>query len=113
MFAERYANCSNTGGYPIYTSLWCDSSTYWRSVFCINNLQRTPAAAGYPACAKFQVSPAWETGCDGSLAQSGHPTGMNVCLADGSVRFVVDSMDATVWANVCDPRDGATVIGDW
>jgi len=54
MYTERYANCSSTGGYPVFTSLWCDASTFWRPVFCLNNLSRSPSGPGYPACAKFQ-----------------------------------------------------------
>jgi|GEM_PF-6272514 len=113
MFAERYGNCTNSGPtFPVYTSLWCDASTYWRSVFCINNLQRKPTAPGYPPCAKFQVTPDWATACDASRAQSWHSGGMIVCLADGSVRFVDGSIADNVWAMVCDPRDAA-VVGDW
>jgi hypothetical protein len=33
---------------------------------------------------------------------------MNVCLADGSVRFVSASISDDTWAKVCDPRDGDT-----
>jgi prepilin-type N-terminal cleavage/methylation domain-containing protein len=115
MFAERYGNCTNTGGaYPVYTNLWCDASSYWRPVFCLNNLQRTPASSGdpYPACSKFQTNPDWARECDASRAQSPHPAGMNVCLGDGSVRFVGESLADDIWGKVCDPRDGSTV-GDW
>jgi prepilin-type N-terminal cleavage/methylation domain-containing protein/prepilin-type processing-associated H-X9-DG protein len=31
-------------------------------------------------------------------ARSGHGTGVNVCFADGSVRYVLNSIDAKVWA---------------
>ena len=45
LFAERYANCTNDGT-NVYTSLWADSTSYWRPVFCINNLARTVSGAG-------------------------------------------------------------------
>lgn len=112
MFTERYANCTNTGGYPVFTSLWCDASTYWRSAFCLNNLSRTPAGVGYPPCAKFQTSPHWSRECDGSRAQSPHRGGISVALGDGSVRFLAAEMSDTVWAMVCDPRDQG-VVGEW
>jgi hypothetical protein len=34
---------------------------------------------------------------------------MNVCLGDGSVHLVSSSIDAIVWARLCDPRDGETL----
>ncbi len=114
MFAERYGNCTNNGGvYPVYTSLWCDASFYWRPVFCINNLERKPTAAGYPACAMFQTVPHWATECDASRAQSPHPTGMNVGMADGSIHFFSGATTDAVWAKLCDPRDGAVVGEGW
>lgn len=112
LFAERYGNCASTSTGSVYTSLWADSTSYWRPVFCINTLSRTPSSAGYPACSMFQVAPNWRSGCDGSRAQSPHADGMNVCLGDGSVRFASGSLASNVWANLCDPRDGIAV-GDW
>jgi len=113
MFAERYGNCTTSGGaYPVYTSLWCDASSWWRAVFCINNLSRTPTAAGYPPCAMFQTGPDWASQCDASRAQSSHSGIMNVCLCDGSVRSVNGGIAADLWAKVCDPQDGG-VVGDW
>lgn len=112
MFGERYAACTMPGGSsPIHTSLWCDASSYWRPVFCLNNLQRTPTTAGYPPCSKFQAAPDWKTTCDATRAQSAHASGMNVSLADGSVRFVVEEIADSVWESVCDPRDGQVVEG--
>ena len=113
MFAERYGNCTTSGGsYPVYSSLWCDASSWWRATFCINRLDRTPTAAGYPPCAMFQTNPDWASGCDASRAQSPHDGIMNVALCDGSVRSVYAGMADAVWANVCDPRDGIAV-GNW
>ena len=38
-------------------------------------------------------------------ARSNHPGGVNVLLADGSLRFVADDVDAAVW------KDLATIAG--
>jgi prepilin-type N-terminal cleavage/methylation domain-containing protein/prepilin-type processing-associated H-X9-DG protein len=113
MFAERYANCSTSGGYPIFTNLWADASSYWRPVFCINSLDRTPSTVGYPSCAMFQDSPNWSTNCDASRAQSWHSGGMNIAMADGSTHFLSASMNKQIWEKLCDPRDGSTVGGGW
>jgi prepilin-type N-terminal cleavage/methylation domain-containing protein len=45
-------------------------------------------------------------------ARSHHPDGVQVGLADGSVRFAVDTVDATVWQNVGIVNDGK-VVGEW
>jgi prepilin-type N-terminal cleavage/methylation domain-containing protein/prepilin-type processing-associated H-X9-DG protein len=55
---------------------------------------------------------------DGSLlkghigARSYHPSGVNLVLCDGSVRFVTNSVDPVVWANVGSRGDGQ-VVGDY
>jgi prepilin-type N-terminal cleavage/methylation domain-containing protein len=113
MYAERYGTCGSTGNTALtYNDLWGDSTSYWRPVFCINNLQRTPAGPGYPSCSMFQVQPNYLTGCDAKVAQSPH-SAMNVCLGDGSVRAVSRNLNPTVWAAVCDPRDGVAPGPEW
>ena len=45
-------------------------------------------------------------------ARSRHPGGVNGCLGDGSVRFVSETIDLTVWrslASVC----GGEVVGTY
>jgi prepilin-type N-terminal cleavage/methylation domain-containing protein len=113
MFAERYGTCASAGDTAqTYATLWGDSTAYWRPVFCINNLQRTPTGAGYPQCGMFQVQPNWLAGCDAKVAQSPH-SAMNVALGDGSVRALVREMNPATWAALCDPRDGAATGSDW
>jgi prepilin-type N-terminal cleavage/methylation domain-containing protein/prepilin-type processing-associated H-X9-DG protein len=114
MFGERYGNCTNAGNISaVYTNLWADSTSYWRPLFCVNNLARTPTAAGYPACAKFQVAPHWMNGCDASRAQSPHTGGMHVAMADGSIQYFNGDINDALWAKLCDPRDGEVISGDW
>jgi prepilin-type N-terminal cleavage/methylation domain-containing protein/prepilin-type processing-associated H-X9-DG protein len=49
---------------------------------------------------------AWDS-CNGIVpAMSKHSGGVNVCLADGSVRFVRDSIDLLTWQRLGNARDG-------
>jgi prepilin-type processing-associated H-X9-DG protein len=45
-------------------------------------------------------------------ASSYHTSGVNVCLGDGSVRFVRDSVDFTTWVGA-GTKAGGEVAGDW
>jgi prepilin-type processing-associated H-X9-DG protein len=41
-----------------------------------------------------------------------HTGGVNLMLADGSVRFASDNIDLGVWRNV-GTRDGGETLGEW
>ena len=115
MLAERYGTCGSAGSLTdarTAGSLWSDSNSRWRPVFCVNEFEQTPSAAGYTSCEMFQVAPHWLTGCDTTRAQTAHAGGMSVTMGDGSVRGASDSMDEQTWAAVCDPRDGRSA-GEW
>jgi type II secretory pathway pseudopilin PulG len=58
----------------------------------------------------FQVAP---RDCDAHLAQTWHPGGMPVTLADGSVRILGPTMSQwTFWA-ACTPAGGEVLGNDW
>jgi prepilin-type processing-associated H-X9-DG protein len=60
----------------------------------------------------FQVAPT-AANCDKSLAQTPHPGGMQVALADGSVRGVAGGISQqTFWA-ACTPAGGEVLGPDW
>jgi prepilin-type N-terminal cleavage/methylation domain-containing protein/prepilin-type processing-associated H-X9-DG protein len=112
LFTERYGTCgTNAKGDPngpdVWANLWSDSNWQFRPQVC------NPNWVGYAACPKFQVRPDWIRTCDVNRAQSGHAGGINVCLADGSVRFVREDVSADTWAWLCDPRDGNVLGSDW
>jgi prepilin-type N-terminal cleavage/methylation domain-containing protein len=114
-FGEVYGTCGfqsppNLGF--MYGSLWADSNGIWRPIICTNTSSKYPGA-GYFQCYTFQVRPRWDTQCDPARGQSGHSTGMNVGLGDGSVRFVSEGVNATTWGWLCDPRDGNVLPGNW
>ncbi len=116
VFTERYGTCGSTGNpnnITTGTNLWSSSDTICRPVFCLNIVQM-PVGSGYsPPCALFEVRPDWINGCDFSRAESGHSGGINVCLGDGSVRFLTAGISATTWAQACDPQDGIPLGPDW
>jgi len=116
LFAERYGTCTFSGNVnsgSTFASLWADSTSVWRPVFCVNNPAQVPSAAGYAPCAMFQVQPNYLTGCDSGRAQSPHVGGMLIGLGDGSVRMVNGALSAATWAAACDPRDGVPLGNDW
>ena len=62
----------------------------------------------------FQTTPTpWATACDPDLAQTPHPSGMLVAMADGSVRNVSASISQTTWTNALLPNDGNPLGNDW
>jgi prepilin-type N-terminal cleavage/methylation domain-containing protein len=118
-FSEVYASCGSSGAASnAYASLWADSSTPWRPIFCHNNVGKNVSPGyGNPAagtgCKLFQIQPLMFTTCDPSRANSPHPNGINSLLGDGSVKFVTTGVSATTWAMACDPRDGTPLASDW
>jgi type II secretory pathway pseudopilin PulG len=112
-FAEAYGSCGSSGG-PSFAaaSLWADSTLPWRPILCHNSADKS-VAHGYAPCFLFQVQPREFIDCDPSRGQSAHTGGTNVCLGDGSIRFVSAAISVTTWANACDPRDGNPLAGDW
>jgi prepilin-type N-terminal cleavage/methylation domain-containing protein/prepilin-type processing-associated H-X9-DG protein len=117
MLGERYGTCGVSNGVlntaSTVGSLWSDSNSTWRPLMCVNNFNQTPTAAGFTACKMFQVRPKPLFTCDSSNAQSPHAAGMNIALADGSVHYVTEDMNTTVWAQACDPRDGVPLPDYW
>jgi prepilin-type N-terminal cleavage/methylation domain-containing protein/prepilin-type processing-associated H-X9-DG protein len=120
-FTEMYGSCA-TGLVPTTKAdnvnnnscLWAGSNTGFRPMVCHNYPYRENwDGKGYTQCLKFQVQPVWSNGCDPARAQSGHSGGINVCLGDGSVRFVSAGISATTWAIVCNPADGLVVPNDF
>jgi prepilin-type processing-associated H-X9-DG protein len=111
-YGENYSGCGSTGPVSAAASLWADSGIFWRPIMCHNTRSKT-VHPGYAPCFTFQERPEPFSTCDPSRSQSGHMGGMNVCLGDGSVRFISPTINATTWATACDPRDGLPPGSDW
>lgn len=105
LFAEKIGQCNSTGPYPGTP----DGGNMWTRWDWLDYWQPTFAAFITGPGSRFQINPLPYTfggQCNPRLAQSLHPTGMNVCLADGSCRFLGSMMNGTVWWAICTPATG-------
>jgi prepilin-type N-terminal cleavage/methylation domain-containing protein/prepilin-type processing-associated H-X9-DG protein len=118
-FGEAYGSCGISGGANTTStstntaSLWADSTPPWRPIMCHNTSFKEVNPGSWAPCYTFQVQPVMFNTCDPSRAQSGHASGMNVAMGDGSVRFVSASVSPASWAAACDPRDGQVPGSDF
>jgi prepilin-type processing-associated H-X9-DG protein len=95
MFAERYQMCNQT------PCAWAYSGeSEWAPAF------------NYSSLAKFQAQPG-QTLCNSALAQGIHPGGIQVAMADGSVRAVTNSITPQTWYCACTPAGGELLGSDW
>ena len=63
---------------------------------------------------KFQVQPTpFHGNCDPRRASTAHFSGMQVCLADASVRTLAPSMSGTTWWAAVTPSVGDVLGSDW
>jgi prepilin-type processing-associated H-X9-DG protein len=118
LFAERYSVCvSNSLGLQ-RANLW-DGWLYpaqlnggighdYFPYFAIPTTNGNPVGP----ISIFQVRPS-QGNCDPSRASSAHTGGMNVALADGSVRFLPGGMSGTTWWAAVTPADGDLLGPDW
>src|SRR5262245_24261976 len=109
LFAEKYAVCtlgssqySTTGG-----SLWA-----WRNADA--TFSPTFASFNTGPGSVFQTRPAYdaihtEGTCDPTRASTGHPAGIQVGLADGSVRGLAPTTSPNVWWALCTPAGNEAV----
>jgi len=132
LHAEKYARCSNTAMVPAFR----DGGTAW--AYCASdffpwllppmNLPPKPFAPGFAIAAFvargapnaigpgsiFQVQPTpFEGNCDPTRAATAHPGGIQVGLADGSVRTLDATMSGTTWWAAVTPSGGERLGSDW
>lgn len=114
-FAERYGTCGSGGdpeGATVACPLWSDSWIPWRPAFCINRWDQNPVETRdeyvdkWGGCLMFQSGVDWVYGCDAARAQGIHVGGIQVGLGDGSVTFLNENTEESVWQEMCDPRNG-------
>jgi prepilin-type N-terminal cleavage/methylation domain-containing protein/prepilin-type processing-associated H-X9-DG protein len=109
LMSEKYAQCFNDN-YPT-------GGSFWGYYYTGPNLQ--PFHPGfeiswngysYGPASKFLVQPnPYNGACDPTLASSPHSGGIQIALADGSVRFLSASVTMYTWWYLCTP-DGGEVL---
>jgi prepilin-type N-terminal cleavage/methylation domain-containing protein/prepilin-type processing-associated H-X9-DG protein len=97
LFGEGYANCDRIGRIALYSWYYHNFGLDWYQ---------------QPNTLMFQDHPS-EFECDNWRSQSGHRGGMNLCLADGSVRRVSAGVSQQTWTDALLPRDGQVLGVDW
>jgi prepilin-type N-terminal cleavage/methylation domain-containing protein len=116
LLAEKFARCTNRS-FPEGGCFWAYGGTY------DSLTPQAPLHAGFAVSwtayaigpgSKFQYRPLPFLGnCDPVLASTAHPGGMQVGLADGSVRSVALSISGATWWAACTPNKGEVLGNDW
>lgn len=112
LMTEKYAQCFNSS-YPA-------GGDYWGYYYTGSYLQ--PYHPGFEVswnsysfgpASKFQVMPnPYNGSCDPTLASSPHPGGIQIALADGSLRFLSDNVTMYTWWYMCTPSGGEVLPPD-
>jgi prepilin-type N-terminal cleavage/methylation domain-containing protein len=133
LFTEKYARCEYPPGNPPGGSgstigggtLWAHSGTsgaasgqsWWPAVMAPDFVKYNANCYGPYAGALFQVQPAPFMGtggvCDFTRAATAHASGINVGLADGSVRHVSRGISPATWWYAFTPAGGEVIPSDW
>jgi hypothetical protein len=105
LLAEKIALCTNAlypqgGCLPFYDITDPDAAVPLHAGFAApwNATSIGPSS-------RFQVQPL-PGQCDPTRASSPHRAGMNVCMADGSLRFLPSTIDPAVWWALVTPSGG-------
>jgi len=106
VFATRYASC----GTPPGGSAWAGGNTTASfanftasGAFFGSDIEDMPRTEdGYATSPPFQVAPT-QTDCNPLFAQAYSPVGIQIALADGSVRWVSPSISPKAWGRGCHP----------
>jgi prepilin-type processing-associated H-X9-DG protein len=111
LLAEKYSQCNLT------ISIYAGDAWSYPYVY-EEPYPLAPAfaarAAGVGPTVTFQVQPSWTTSaCDPKLPNTGHPSGMNVAMADASVRILDKGISAPTYWAACTPNNSDRLGPDW
>jgi len=132
LHAEKYARCSTTALPPALGDggtawAYCTAASFpwlpppmalpgkaFQTGFCIPALAGLGAPNAIGPGSKFQVQPSPFLGnCDPTRAATAHASGIQVGLADGSVRTLAASMSGATWWAAVTPSEGEVLGSDW
>ncbi len=132
LHAEKYAHCTNTFMVPAFRDggtawAYCASPFFpWQPPpmnlppkgfapgFCIGPFVARGAPNAIGPGSIFQVQPTPFLGnCDPTRASTPHAGGIQVGLADGSVRTLASGMSGDTWWAAVTPRGGEVLGLDW
>lgn len=129
LYAEKYARCTSASMSPAAGdggNLWayCTSAVLdlpppmnqphspFHASFAIIGYMAAPNTIGPESI--FQVDPTPFLGnCDPTRASTSHVSGMQACLADGSVRTLAASMDGNAWWAAVTPASEEVMGAGW
>ncbi|HLJ95166.1 MAG TPA: DUF1559 domain-containing protein [Gemmataceae bacterium] len=112
LFAEKYAVCTGGPSRSSYTggSLWA-----WPNADA--SFSPTFASFNNGPSSLFQTQPTndhihGEGLCDPTRASTAHSGGMQVCMADGSVRLLAANIQPNLWWAFCTPAGNEAIAAD-
>jgi prepilin-type N-terminal cleavage/methylation domain-containing protein len=114
LVAEKYAHCTNAA-FPEGGSLWAYSQLgpFVQPLHPAFAVSWEPTYSIGPG-SKFLVQPRpFLRICDPTLASTAHAGGIQVGLADGSVRTVSPGVSGATWWAACTPAAGDLPGSDW
>jgi prepilin-type N-terminal cleavage/methylation domain-containing protein/prepilin-type processing-associated H-X9-DG protein len=112
LFTEKYAQCFNSN-YPAGGDFWGYFNTSTNLVPYHPGFEISWNAYSYGTASKFLVQPnPYNGGCDPTLASSPHSGGIQIALADGSVRFLSSAVTTYTWWYLCTPAGGEVIPSD-
>jgi prepilin-type N-terminal cleavage/methylation domain-containing protein/prepilin-type processing-associated H-X9-DG protein len=123
LFAEKYAACGPvSGGAPSGGNIWFSPWGPWNGPYfavpcfdmgdCYGTSSFGPGMPPMVPLWQQQPNP-WQSACNPLLPSTGHTGGMNVSMADGSVRLVSQGLSVLTWSLACNPQDGLPMPSDW
>jgi prepilin-type processing-associated H-X9-DG protein len=108
LFGEGYSQCDTLPRIALLSYPYHNFGVDWNGIPNTFMFQDRPTTQVHTACPT-----GCPLGCNNWTAQSGHRGGMNVCLADGSVRVVTPAISQASWTAALLPRDNQNPGNDW